>query len=296
MNTQNNHNKGFLLGFIAVTAFALTLPATRFLTPYFDPVFIGLGRACIAAVVAALILFTTRSPKPSNAQLRQLALVALGVVIGFPLFTAVGMQTVAASHGGVVLGVLPLATVLASRLVSDERPSTAFYCMSVIGMGIVVCFSLLSSSDGIGLGTGDIALFLAVICAGFGYALGAHLSKSMGGWQVICWALVIAFPLVIVPTILSAPSNLTALPTSAWLAFLYLSLVSQLFGFFIWYHALAIGGIARVSQTQLLQPFITLCAAALLLGESLDTQVLLFAFAVLLCVGFGKRMPIHQSS
>lgn len=299
MSSNNDHqrsqqNKGFILGIIAITAFGLTLPATRYIVPYLDPVFIALGRASVAAVFAACILLITKSPIPTKAQLGQLSLVALGVVIGFPLLTAWAMQIVPASHGGVVIAILPLATVLAGRLISTERPSIGFYMVSIVGMAIVVFFTLFSDNNA-GFNIGDVALIFSVICAAFGYAVGGKLSTSMAGWRVICWALVISLPFVILPTIVSAPKDFSALPTSAWFAFGYLSLISQLFGFFIWYHALALGGITRVSQTLLLQPFVTLFAAAILLGERLSSELLVYAFLVLLCVAIGKRMPIGKA-
>ena len=286
-------NKGYLLGIIAVIGFGLTLPVTRFLIAYLDPIFIGLGRACLAALVAAIILLIKHQTLPTPSEFAKLTVVSLGVVIAFPILTAWAMQSVPASHGGVILGVLPLASVLASRVVSKERPSIAFYLLSLLGMCLVVIFSI-RQSDGLGhFAIGDIAMFLAVVFAGFAYALGGQLAKTMGGWRVICWALLIAFPFVLVPALLSAPSKISMLPSTAWFAFCYLSLVSQLFAFIAWYQAMAFGGIARISQIQLLQPFVTLLAATLLLGETLNAEILIFTTLVLLCVGLGKRTTIN---
>ena len=290
---MSNELKGMILGFLGVTAFGLTLPATRFIVPYFDPIFIGLGRAVIASVVAAFILIATRQSRPTRPQLMQLSVVALGVVLGFPVLTAWAMETVPASHGGVVLGVLPLATAVAAVIVSREKPSAGFWIFSLIGSIVVVTYSLLQGFGSFQLG--DLLLIGAILSAGLGYALGGKLSKELGGWQVICSALVISFPFIIFPAWMQAPEeNFSNLPLSVLLSFLYLALVSQLFGFFLWNKGLALGGIARVSQTQLMQPFVTLLASAYLINETVSLQTILFAVLVVCIVAIGKKMPVYQ--
>ena len=290
---MSNESKGMILGFLGVAAFGLTLPATRFIVPYFDPIFIGLGRAVIASVVAAFILIATRQSRPTRHQLMQLSVVALGVVLGFPVLTAWAMETVPASHGGVVLGVLPLATAAAAVIVSREKPSVGFWIFSLIGSIVVVTYSLLQGFGSFQLG--DLLLIGAILSAGLGYALGGKLSKELGGWQVICWALVISFPFIIFPAWMQAPEeNFSNLPLNVLLSFLYLALVSQLFGFFLWNKGLALGGIARVSQTQLMQPFVTLLASAYLINETVSLQTILFAVLVVCIVAIGKKMPVYQ--
>ena len=290
---MTNESKGMILGFLGVAAFGLTLPATRFIDPYFDPIFIGLGRAVIASVVAAFILIATRQSRPTRHQLMQLSVVALGVVLGFPVLTAFAMETVPASHGGVVLGVLPLATAAAAVIVSREKPSVGFWIFSLIGSIVVVTYSLLQGFGSFQLG--DLLLIGAILSAGLGYALGGKLSKELGGWQVICWALVISFPFIIFPAWMQAPEeNFSNLPLNVLLSFLYLALVSQLFGFFLWNKGLALGGIARVSQTQLMQPFVTLLASAYLINETVSLQTILFAVLVVCIVAIGKKMPVYQ--
>lgn len=286
--------KGLLLGFIAVLMFGLTLPVTRFISPHFDPIFIGLGRAALATVFAALILFVYKSTRPSFEQLKHLLVVALGVVIGFPVLSAWAMQSLPASHGGVVLGILPLATAAASRVVSDERPSLGFWIVGWLGSGVVVSYALLQGGGQFLIG--DLALVGAIISAGFGYAVGGKLSKELGGWQVICWALVISFPAIIGPALYYAPSpsELSNIEPINFIGFLYLTLASQLFGFFIWYKAMAIGGVTRVSQVQLLQPFITLIASSWALSEVIERQNYVFAVIVVLLVALSKRMPIYS--
>ena len=290
---MSDESKGMFLGLVGVVSFGLTLPATRFIIPYFEPVFIGLGRAVIASFVAALLLIATKQTRPSKNQFYQLLVVASGVVVGFPILSAWAMQTVPASHGGVVLGVLPLATAIVGSVISNEKPSVAFWICGIVGSAVVIAYSLL---QGVGeFQTGDFFLLGAIVSAATGYALGGKLSKEIGGWQVICWALVISFPFIIVPAWLEAPQDAVgSLPLNVILSFLYLALVSQLFGFFFWNKGLALGGVARVSQTQLLQPIVTLVASALLINETINVQTIVFATLVIVAVAIGKKMPIYQ--
>ena len=290
---MSDESKGMFLGLVGVVSFGLTLPATRFIIPYFEPVFIGLGRAVIASFVAALLLIATKQTRPSRNQFYQLLGVASGVVVGFPILSAWAMQTVPASHGGVVLGVLPLATAIVGSVVSNEKPSVAFWICGIVGSAVVIAYSLL---QGVGeFQTGDFFLLGAIVSAATGYALGGKLSKEIGGWQVICWALVISFPFIIVPAWMEAPQDVVgSLPLNVILSFLYLALVSQLFGFFFWNKGLALGGVARVSQTQLLQPIVTLVASALLINETINVQTIVFATLVIVTVAIGKKMPIYQ--
>jgi len=289
---MGNETKGMILGILGVICFGLTLPATRFVISFFDPIFIGLGRAVIASLIAVLFLIFSNSNIPSLQQFYQLFGVAGGIVLGFPILSACAMQTVPASHGGVLLGIMPLATAIVGALVSNERPSFYFWLFGIIGSIIVVIFALLQ-----GFGSfqkGDFFLVGAIISASIGYAVGGKLSKEIGGWQVICWALVISFPFIIVPTVLKIPEvPIDGFPTNVIISFLYLALVSQFFGFFLWYKGLALGGIARVSQTMLLQPFVTLFASALLLFESITFETIIFTLLIVVTVAIGKKMPIY---
>ena len=250
--------RGMLLGLLGVTAFGITLPATRHVVAYLDPVFIGLGRAVVAAVVAAVLLAAAGARLPSRAQFRRLAVVALGAVVGFPILSAKAMMTLPASHGGVMLGLLPLLTAAVGALISHERPSLRFWIFAAAGSGLVIWFAWLQ-----GLGqvqAGDLYLIGAAISAAVSYAFGGVLSREMEGWKVICWALVISLPFILYPAIDAAPESFTTLPTTVWMGFLYLALVSQLTAFFWWNRGLALGGVARVSQVQLIQPFVTIFA------------------------------------
>ena len=287
---MNNASKGMAYGLLGVCAFALTLPVTRFVVAYFDPLFVGFGRAVVAAFFAACLLVFLKQPLPTKLQLKKLAVVALGVVVGFPVFSSWAMGSLPASHGGVVLGLLPLVTVVMAVIVSNERPSGGFWVAAIAGSLLVVTYSLLQ-----GVGTfaeGDVVLLTAMILAGLGYAVGGALAKELGGWQVICWALVVALPFIVVPAAWYFPKDEADI--LVWLAFLYLAMISQLIAFFLWNTGLALGGVARVSQTQLMQPFITIVAAFFLLGEKIEAVTIAFAIAVAVVVLMGRRAKIHD--
>jgi drug/metabolite transporter (DMT)-like permease len=279
-----------LLGLVGVAVFSLTLPVTRIAVVEMDPVVVGLGRAILAAAVALAILLGTRQRLPRAGEWRSLVVVALGVVLGFPLLSAWAMLSVPAAHGGVVLGILPLATALAGAVMLHERPSGRFWFWSLLGGSAVVVFSLLRGGGVIG--PGHLALLASVACAAIGYAEGARLTRTLGGWQVICWALVLAAPFLAVPVGLSVAEHGMSGSPATWAAFLYVALFSQLFGFFAWNRGLAIGGVARVSQVQLLQTFMTIGASALLLGEIIDVLTLGFAAFVVVAVGLGRRTAV----
>lgn len=286
--------RGLFYGLLAVSAFSLTLPATRVAVAALDPVFVGLGRSLAAALIALLVLVLARPRLPTRNQWRGLAMVAAGVIVGFPLLSAWAMQRVPAAHGAILLGILPLATAAAGALRAGERPSSGFWIAAVMGSILVVGFALLS---GAGKPTpADLALLGAVFAAAFGYAEGGRLAQTLGGWQVICWALVLAAPFLAIPVLVASPaqSAMMSIPIDAWIAFAYVTLVSQLFGFFLWYHALAVGGIARVSQIQLLQPFFTLFAAGLWFGERITPLMIAFVIAVMLVVAVSRKMPVRR--
>jgi drug/metabolite transporter (DMT)-like permease len=289
---MTNESKGMLYGFLGVLAFGLTLPAVRYVIDYFDPLFIALGRAVVAGIVALILLVLSKQPLPDKKQGLQLVVIALGVVIGFPVLSTWAMQTVPASHGGVVLGIAPLATAVVGVLISNDRPSIGFWLAGIAGSVMVVIYSL--QSGGGAFQMGDIALLGAILSAAIGYAMGGQLSKVLGGWQVICWALVISLPFISVPAWQYMPTNMAQIPNNIWLGFLYLALVSQLFAFFVWNKGLALGGVARVSQTQLVQPFVTIIASVLLLNETLDTTTIVFALLVVSTVAISKKMVISK--
>ncbi|WP_167541843.1 DMT family transporter [Herbaspirillum rhizosphaerae] len=285
-------SKGMWLGFVGVAVFSLTLPFTRIAVAELNPAFVAFGRALVAAICAIGMLWHLKAPRPTMLQVRGLLITALGVVVGFPLFSSIAMHYVPAAHGAVVVGLLPLATALFGALRFGERPSLGFWIAALIGSAIVIVFAL--RQGGGSFHPADFALFAAVFAAAMGYAEGGRLSQAMGGQQVICWALVLSLPVVLPVTVwLGWHYGVDASP-QAWGAFAYVSLFSMFIGFFFWYKGLALGGIARVGQVQLLQPFMTLVGAAVIVGEPLDASNLMFATAVIVVVAIGKRMAIKR--
>ncbi|HYD61858.1 MAG TPA: DMT family transporter [Noviherbaspirillum sp.] len=290
--TVTQENRGMWLGTIGVAIFSLTLPFTRMAVEELNPVLVALGRAVVAAAASAALLWWLGAPRPNRSQLRALIITSLGVVIGFPVFSSIAMRYVPASHGAVVIGILPLATALFGALRFGERPSTGFWVAAIAGSGIVIAFALWQGGGE--LHPADFALFAAVVAAAMGYAEGGRLSQTMGGQQVISWALVLSMPVLLPVTIWLGWSYGVTASTKAWIGFGYVSIFSMFIGFFFWYKGLALGGIARVGQVQLLQPFLTLLGAALILGESLDARNFLFAVAVIAVVAIGRRMSVTR--
>jgi drug/metabolite transporter (DMT)-like permease len=285
---------GFIYGFIGILIFSLTLPATRMAVSAFDPVFVGLGRAIVAAGLAFILLVATRQPIPPRKYLPNFCIVVAGVIVGFPLLSAIAMRDAAASHGAVIIGILPLSTALCGVWRAGDRPSLPFWIFAGLGSAMVVSFALLSGGGSLKLA--DLALIGAAIAAGLGYAEGAVLSRVFGAWQVICWALVLATPILLPIVLHHAPTQLSTISASALLGFSYVSIFSMFLGFFAWYRGLALGGVARVGQVQLLQPFLTMLASALLLGEQLTATTWIFAAGVIICVALGKRTQIRAAS
>lgn len=283
--------RGLLLGLLAVAAFSLTLPATRAALVSFEPVFVCAARIVLAAGLAAVYLAAGRHRRPSRNEFGALCAVVVGVVFGFPLFTALAMRHVDASHGGVVLGIMPLTVAATGAIVFKERPSPGFWLFAVLGSGVVVAFSLMRSHGGIE--PADLYLLVAVVTASVAYAVGATVSRSLGGLQTISWALLMGLPIWIPVAILWAPPTLEATP-GAWAGLLYVALISQFLGFLPWFRGLALGGIARVGQTQLLQPFLTIIASAIMLGESVDGVTIGFAIAVVAIVAAGRHFAARR--
>lgn len=290
--TMNNETKGMVLGAVGVAMFSLTLPFTRMAVAELNPVFVALGRAVIAGLIAAVLLWQMRAVKPTAKQIKSLLITALGVVVGFPVFSSIAMRDVPASHGAIVLGILPLATALFAALRFKERPSVSFWLMAVLGSALVIGFAL--QQGGGAFQMADLALFVAVLAAAMGYAEGGRLSQSMGGQQVISWALILSMPLLLPLTIWLGWRYGVQASARAWFGFAYVSLFSMLIGFFFWYKGLAMGGIARVGQVQLLQPFLSLLGAAFILGEQLSLNNMAFALAVIAVVTLGRRMKIQR--
>ncbi len=280
---------GLILGLIGIVIFAATLPATRLALDSYSPWFITHGRAVIASILAAATLMAFRRPFPRNHAIG-LAMAGLLLVFGFPGFMAIGMQTVDASHGGVVLGILPLATAVFAALLAGEKPSPLFWICGIAGTVLVVVFAL--RDHDMQLTTGDTWLFLAGLSASLGYVISGRLARFMPGWEVISWALVLTLPGSLAGTFWTWNSEFLNASTGAFVAFVYLGLGSMFLGFFAWNTGLATGGIARVGQVQLLQTFITIAIAAFLLGETITLEMILFATAVVVVVAIGRRARI----
>lgn len=292
MNTRDV--RGLLWGLLGVAAFSLTLPATRSAVPSLGVAFVFLGRVTGAGLAAALILLLTRQPLPRREDWPGLIITSLGVVLGFPFLTTLALMYVPASHGAIVVGLLPISTAVAGALLAGERPSASFWLASSAATAIVLTFILQSS--GARLSLPDAALLGAVLAAACGYAKGGQLAGRLGSWQVICWSLVLALPVTSTASMLFVRFPEQAVAASAWIGFAYVTLVSQLTGFFAWYYGLSLGGIARVSQTQLMQLFFTLAASAWLLGETIDGRILIYGTAVVIAVATGARTRIARTA
>ncbi|WP_336355469.1 DMT family transporter [Pseudomonas granadensis] len=278
---------GWINGFIGVLIFSGSLPATRLAVLEFDPVFLTVLRAAIAGVLAVVLLGLFRQARPACNQWLSLLIVALGVVLGFPLLTALALQHVTSAHSIVFVGLLPLATAIFGVLRGGERPRPVFWLFSILGSALVVGFAL---SQGLTASpTGDLLMLAAILACGLGYAEGAKLSRSLGGWQVICWALVLSLPLMAIASLWLAPASFATISLPAWLSLGYVSLFGMLIGFVFWYRGLAQGGIAAVGQLQLLQPFFGLALAATLLHEQVSLGMLAVTLGVILCVAGAKK-------
>jgi drug/metabolite transporter (DMT)-like permease len=290
--TKPRENLGLLLGFVGMLAFAGTLPAVRLAVAAIDPWLLTFGRACLAGLIALAILVVLRRPVPPRGTFVAIAAAGLCVVYGFPLCAALALVTVPAAHGGVVLGILPLATAATAAVLAHERPSTGFWLASAAGGALVIAFAL--RNGGGTLVGGDLLLLGSIASSAVGYTLAGRLSLDMPGWEVICWILVVLLPLSICGTAASWPLDAGAIPPAAWAAFLYTVIFSQLLGFFAWNAGLALGGIARVSQMQLLQPFVIVGLAALVNQEAVQAETLAFAAAVVAVVMIGRTMRVTR--
>jgi drug/metabolite transporter (DMT)-like permease len=281
------------LGFLGVLAFSFTLPATRVAVEELDPVFVGIGREALAAVLAGAILLAVRAPLPTRPQLKSLAIVASGVVFGWPLFSALALQGLTSAHSAVVIGILPAATAVAAVLRAGEHPSRGFWLASLAGLASVLVFA---ATQGAGVSWGDVQILIAVALGAIGYAEGGALAREMGGWRVICWAVFLSAPLTVpIGAIAALGSDLHA-GDDAWLGFAYVTVISALIGFFPWYAGLARGGVAKIGQVQLLQPLLTLAWSALLLDEHIGAATIVASIAVLASVVATQRSRVTRSS
>jgi len=284
MNVKTN---GWTLGAIGVAIFSASLPATRIAVFDFDPIFLTFARATLAGTAAAFCLTITRQSPPSKSDLASIALVALGVVVGFPILTALALQDITSARSVVFIGLMPLATATFGTLRGGEAPSLLYWVFSIAGSMLVVGFALLQNQSASLMG--DVFMLAAVMLGGMGYAEGGRLARRLGGWQVISWALAFALPVMLPLAFLAMPETFDNVGQPAWLALGYVSMFSMFIGFFFWYRGLAQGGIAAVGQLQLLQPFLGLMLAAVLLKEVISLPMVGVSVAVLACVICAKR-------
>lgn len=293
-------NRGLVLGMVGVVIFALTLPMTRLAVgtpdaPQMSGPFVAFGRAVVAAGLSVIFLLVTRAALPRRRDWWPLVITSAGVVLGFPLLTSLALRHVEAVHASVIVGVLPLGTAAMGAWLHRQRPSSGFWFCAAMGSSLVVAFSMIrSGASGLAIQPADALLLAAMGCAAVGYGFGAQLSQRMQAEHVICWALVIALPLTLPSAWLTRPS--AALYASAWWGFGYVAVFSMWLGFFAWYRGLALGGTVRVSQVQLVQPFLGMLFAVPLLGERLDALTVGFAVAVIATVFVGKRMPVGTAN
>ncbi len=276
-----------VLGFVGMAVFGGTLPATRIAVSAIDPIALTALRTAIAGLCSLALLLALRRPLPPRRLWPQLVVAMLCVSVLFPLLMALAMQTVDAAHGGVVLGILPIATALAAVLITHERPNPLFWIASVVGAALVITFAL--RQGGGALSAGDLLLFAAVALSAVGYAYSGRLTREMPGWEVISWVLVVALPISLPAALLTMPPDLTDIPLKPWMALFYVAVFSQWIGFFAWNAGMAMGGIARVSQIQLLQPFVTFALAAFFNDETITPQIMLFALAVVATVAISTQ-------
>jgi drug/metabolite transporter (DMT)-like permease len=278
---------GWGSGLLGVIIFSGSLPATRVAVGGFTPLFLTSARAVIAALLGAMLLLALRQKRPERKDVVPLTITAVGVVVGFPLLTALALQHINSARSIVFIGLLPLSTAIFGVIRGGERPKPEFWLFAVIGAALVAGFALVNS-DSASL-TGDLLMVASILVCGLGYAEGAHLSRRLGGWQVISWALVLALPVMAAIGFATLPPAWTGIGVPAWLGLAYVSVFSMLVGFVFWYRGLALGGIAGVGQLQLLQPFFGLALAGLLLGEPIAWSMILVTGLVVLCVAGAKR-------
>jgi drug/metabolite transporter (DMT)-like permease len=283
-------------GLLGVVAFSFTVPFTRVAVGGLSPLFIGSGRAVVAAVLAGLALALTRQKAPTMRQWLRLAVVAGGVVAGFPLLTSFALTTAPASHGAVVIGLLPAATAVAAVLRTRERPSRSFWFFAALGAVVAIGFAALQNGGLGGLHPSDLLLFGAVLAAAIGYAEGGLLARELGAWQTVSWALVLSAPVMIVLASVALAGEPPQATPVQWLAFAYLAVVSMFLGFFAWYRGLAIGPMAQVSQIQLVQPVLSILWAGILLHEQLGAATILGGLAVILCAALAVRTRLRKDA
>ena len=285
--------KGMLIGFVGISIFSLTLPFTQMAVYEMSPFFVAFARASIAGICALILLIFTKSKFPNKIQIRRLIIIVIGVIYGFPIFTSIAMKTLPSSHSGIVLGILPLAMSLFAAIKYKEKPSSSFWIISIFGTFIVISYTFMDNNGSLMIE--DLWLLFAILFAAIGYSEGGKLAKEMGSIGVISWALVISLPINLFASYLFYEINYTSISFQAIISLTYVGLFSMFIGFFFWYKGIAIGGISRVGQVQLIQPFLTIVGAYFLTNEKITTLNILFAFMVLIVIIIGRKTKIKVS-
>ncbi|QEZ92230.1 EamA family transporter [Proteus sp. CD3] len=284
---QKERKNGWINGFIGMLIFSGSLPATKAAVLGFDPLFLTAARATIAGLLSLAMLLLYKEKLPTFKQWISLTVVSLGVVVGFPLLTAIALQEITSAHSLVFLALLPLSTAIFAVIRGGEKPHPIFWFFSIIGSLLVMGYAI--SQGGASSFSADLLMIASVIVCGLGYAEGATLTRALGGWQVICWALIVSLPPMLILSVILMPEDLATISISAWVGLGYVSLFSMLIGFIFWYKGLSQGGIAAVGQLQLLQPFFGLGFAAVLLHESVNLLMLLVTIGVIFCVAGSRK-------
>lgn len=284
---MNDKTRGWLNGFAGILVFSGSTPATRAAVLGMDPFFVTMARATIAGCIAGIALLILRAPLPGRDDARRLLIAAAGIVVGFPLLSGLALQHITAARSLVFLGLLPLSTALFGVLRGQERPPLPFWLFALLGAGVIGAFALSRGAES--SLRGDLLMLLAIVTCGLGYAEGGVLARHMGGVRVICWALVLSLPAMLPGMLIAWPSNLGSVPAFSWGGFAYVTLFSMLIGFVFWYRGLALGGIAAISQLQLLMPLFGLVWSALLLHEMVGWPMVWATAGIILCVAGARR-------
>jgi drug/metabolite transporter (DMT)-like permease len=295
--TVTNLSRGMFIGFLGIAMFSFTLPVTRYAIQFADPLVVAWSRAVVAGLIAAALLYLSKQRKPNRSEARLLCGAIMGIVFGWPTLSSLSMKYAPAAHGAVINGLLPISTAMMGAWLAKERLNGMFWLAACIGSALVAIYALWEGAGH--LQAGDGVMLAAVVMGGLGYAAGGTAARTLGGWQTICWALVLALPLTILASLWAInayPVNFNIIPLSAWLAFAYLALVSQLIGFFAWYAGLAMGGVGRVGQVQLLQVFMTVCAAASIGLDPVPARTWIFAVLVMVVLVWVRWLGKHSKN
>ncbi len=291
----NRQNLGLLLGVLGVAVFAGSLPASRIAVTEVSPYFLTAMRATLAGFGGVAMLAITRRTLPPRTAWWPLVIIAVTLVLGFPLLSAIAMVSIPSSHGGVILGIMPLATTAAAALIEGERPSPGFWIAATVGSALVMTFAIYRSG-GYALSAGDVLLLAAIVCGAVGYTYSGRLAGLMPGWEVISWAVALSLPVSLLAAFLTWPADATTISARVWTAIVYAGLMAQFVGFFLFNAAMGMAGIARIGQIGLLQPFFVVLIAAMFAREPIDPLTIAFAIVVVVTVAVGTRLRVGRPS